>query len=150
MENSIFASQKEEIEASRFLKEWPRDEKGIKDAFVRFLDVFSQKEDIALSFVSRPGVSYSLRAMRDRAGKKGRPLCAMVDIIDDNPQERWLSVCFYADTISDPAEEGDLIPAGLLGEDGLCFDVFEHKESIISYLEKRIDEACASQVRHAD
>ncbi len=45
-----------------------------------------------------------------------------MDIVEDI-EGRWLSVCFYADTVADPDEKGNLVPKGLLGEDGYCFDV---------------------------
>ena len=58
--------------------------------------------------------------------------------------ERFLSVCFYADTITDPEERGDLIPGGLLSKDGYCFDVDSDDDDIVSYVEARIYEAAAS------
>ncbi len=36
---------------------------------------------------------------------------------------------------------GERIPNGILGEDGYCFDLFENDESLLLYLEKKIDEA---------
>ena len=66
----------------------------------------------------------------------------MVDIIDDDPENRWLSICFYAETITDPKEEDDIIPGGLLGEDGYCFDLFEEDNEMITYLKERMNEAC--------
>jgi hypothetical protein len=67
----------------------------------------------------------------------------MIDIIDDDSENRWLSVCFYDDMVKDPDEKGDFVPGGLLGEDGLCFDLDEHDEDMILYIEERIDEAHA-------
>jgi hypothetical protein len=46
--------------------------------------------------------------------------------------------------ITDPEEKGDLIPEGLLGEDGYCFDLDAWNEDDLTYLEKRLAEACAS------
>jgi len=43
--------------------------------------------------------------------------------------------------IEDPEEKGDLIPGGLLGEDGYCFDLYEWDEAALSYIEGRIDQA---------
>ncbi len=63
----------------------------------------------------------------------------MVDVIEDDP--RWLSVCFYGDSISDPDEKGDFVPKGLLGEDAVCFDLEAYDEEDLGYLEGRIDEA---------
>jgi hypothetical protein len=108
----------------------------IKDAMVK-------KENTSLDFKSRPGVSYSLRAnFKNLYGKK-RALFALVDIIDDDPENRWLSICFYVETITDPDNVGNLVPQGILGEDGYCFDLFEFDESMMSYVEERMDEAHA-------
>ena len=65
----------------------------------------------------------------------------MIDAISDDPQRRWLSVCFYSNTITDPEERGNLIPEGLLKEDGYCFDVEAWDEQDLRYLERRLDEA---------
>ena len=63
----------------------------------------------------------------------------MIDVIDDEP--RWLSICFYGEMVSDPEERGDYVPGGLLGEDGLCFDIESGNEELVSYVIARIDEA---------
>ena len=44
-------------------------------------------------------------------------LFAIIDVIDDDPQARWLSVCFYGDMITDPEGRGEVIPGGLAGAD---------------------------------
>jgi len=62
--------------------------------------------------------------------------------VDDDPENRWLSVCFYADTVTDPESLGNLVPEGIMGENGYCFDVFEEDSSLFEYLEERIREAC--------
>jgi hypothetical protein len=67
----------------------------------------------------------------------------MVDIIDDDPENRWLSVCFYDDLVSDPEERGDFVPKGLLGEDARCFDLDEADEDAVGYVAQRIREAGA-------
>ena len=66
-----------------------------------------------------------------------------MDVIED-VDGRWLSVCFYADTVSDPEERGNLVPLGLLGEDGYCFDVEEPDTVLEAYVLERIDEARGS------
>ena len=65
----------------------------------------------------------------------------MVDVIEDEP--RWLSVCMYQDLVSDPDEEGDFVPGGLLGEDAICFDMETASDTQLAYIRERIDEACA-------
>ncbi len=131
-------------EMSEFLEGWTNDPQDMKGAFVRLKERVSGKEHATFTFISRPGVSYSLRAAMDNLGEKGRPLFVMIDVIDDDPENRWLSVCFYDDMVEDPDEKGDFVPGGLLGEDGLCFDLDEHDEALISYVGQRIDEAHAN------
>jgi hypothetical protein len=89
-------------------------------------------------------VSYSLRASRpggDGAGEEGLALFALVDVIDDDPDRRWLSVCFYESLISDPDGLGELIPGGILGEDGYCFNLEAEDPELLTYLRARLDEA---------
>jgi hypothetical protein len=142
-EEDMFANEKEMAEMSELLESWTTDPQNLKSAFVKFRDQIAEKKGAILSFNSRPGVSYSLRATIESGGEKKWPLFVMADIIDDDPENRWLSICFYGDMITDPDEEGDLVPGGLLGEDGYCFDLTEHDESMISYIGQRIDEAYA-------
>jgi len=87
-------------------------------------------------------VSYSVRPKHEL--QKKRALYAMVDVIDDDPDNRWLSVCFYGEMITDPEEKGDLIPEGLLGEDGYCFDLDEYDAKDLDYLKLRLTEAHAN------
>jgi hypothetical protein len=129
-------------ELSTFIKSWEETPRRTKKAFLRLKEYLTLKADIAFSFKSRPGVSYSLRAAH--AQQRGKPLFAMVDVIDDDPVNRWLSVCFYADMIADPAEKGDLVPGGLLGEDGYCFGLEKWDENELLYLEERLNEAYRS------
>jgi hypothetical protein len=126
---------------SNIFQNWEHDPRGVKDAFLRLQDKLRTKENGRMTFKSRPGVSHSLRASVRVVGGAGDRLFALIDIIDDDPQNRWLSVCFYENTITDDAALGNRIPKGLLGEDGYCFDVFEYDESLLVYLESKIDEA---------
>jgi hypothetical protein len=141
MTQDMFASKEEYAEMADFFERWTDDSGNIKSAFVRLQDRLYGKENATLSFKSRPGISYSFRANVGKTGNMEGRLFVMVDIVDDDPENRWLSVCFYGDMITDPNEEGDLVPEGLLGEDGYCFDLYEYDEAAISYLEQRIDEA---------
>ncbi|PIE72830.1 MAG: hypothetical protein CSA20_05875 [Deltaproteobacteria bacterium] len=98
-------------------------------------------DKVAVGFVARPGVSYSIRPSRQEQQAKGRELFAMIDIIDDDPEQRWLSVCFYGDMITDPEQRGEVIPGGLGGEDGYCFDMFADDPELGEYLLARLNEA---------
>ena len=127
-------------ELTAFIEEWQETPEKNKAVFVHLREYLSKKEDVALEFIARPGLTYSLRAVH--ANQKTKGLFAMVDVIEDEP--RWLSVCFYGDMIADPDEKGDFVPEGLLGEDAVCFDVEERDEAFIRYIENRLDEACRS------
>jgi len=146
MTQDMFSSEEENAEMVDLFERWIDDSENIKPAFVKLQEQLSAKENARLSFKSRPGVSYSLRANVGKAGDMEGRLFVMVDIVDDDPENRWLSVCFYGDMITDPNEEGDLVPEGLLGEDGYCFDLYEYDEAAISYLEQRVDEAYANSL----
>ena len=125
----------------RFLSTWQGSSLEMKKAFLQLKECLFEKEDVSFEFSERPGVSFSLRPKH--ANQRERNLFAMVDIIDDNPDERWLSVCFYGDMITDPQELGGLIPGGLAGSDGYCFDLDEYNEDVIGYIQERLEEACA-------
>jgi len=123
----------------KFIEEWEETDTRTKQAFTELLDHLNSLEDTTLDFNARPGVSYSLRPRH--ANQTERSLFAMVDVIDDDPKERWLSVCFYGEMITDPDESGDLIPEGLMGEDGYCFDLYEYDPGEMAYLKERLTQA---------
>lgn len=122
-----------------FIDAWTDTEAKNKQAFIDIYTHLKTLEGVTLEFNERPGVSYSLRPKHN--SQKKRPLFAMVDVIDDDPEERWLSVCFYGEMISDPDEAGDLVPEGLLGEDGYCFDLYEYDAEEVGYLKQRLSQA---------
>jgi hypothetical protein len=70
-----------------------------------------------------------------------------VDIIDDEPEARWLSVCFYADLVTDPEEHGDVVPGGLAGDDALCFDLDSPENNIEHYMLQRLQEAVTAAAK---
>lgn len=127
------------MSADAFLELWRGEDQPMRSWFQLFYEKLKVMEGVTCSFVARPGVSYSLRPRH--VNQTARELFAIVDVIDDDPQERWLSVCFYGDMISDPEERGELIPGGLAGSDGYCFDMFEDDEALAAYLAERLDEA---------
>jgi hypothetical protein len=129
-------------ELDLFISQWNDNDTRIKQAFEELLAHLNTLADTGLEFVARPTVSYSVRPKHDL--QKKRSLFAMVDVIDDAPDNRWLSVCFYGEMITDPEEKGDLIPEGLLGEDGYCFDLDEYDAKVLDYLKQRLTEAHAS------
>ena len=123
-----------------FIDAWTDTAEQNKAAFLRLKKQIESKAGVRLDFIAREGVSYSLRAAHEQQTK--RSLYAMVDVIEDQP--RWLSVCFYDELVEDPDVLGDFVPAGLLGEDALCFDVASFDEDLLCYIESRLDEAHAA------
>ena len=122
-----------------FLDNWQADTLKAKEAFVVYKDFLVGLPGVSLDFKARPGISYSLRA-RHEAQRK-RELFVLVDVVDDEPESRWLSVCFYADMITDPDEKGDYVPEGLMGEDACCFNLDEDDAAMRAYIAARLAEA---------
>jgi len=143
----MFSNDRELHEMMTLLEGWTDDSAHMKAAFLKLKEKLLNQKDVNLSFISRPGVSYSLRASADNSTRKNRNLYALIDIVDDQAEGRWLSVCFYSDLVSDPDNDGNLVPNGILGEDGYCFDLFEYDDKLISYIEQRLDEAYENAVK---
>lgn len=140
MEEARRFRTREAHEAFRtFLEAWNAGKESIKSIFVQLQSMLMELDGAELDFLARPAVSYSLRAARASGGKT--VLFALVDVIDDDPENRWLSVCFPAEAVSDPESIGNLIPGGIMGRDGYCFDVFEQNAALLQYLKERIREA---------
>ena len=123
-------------ELATFLENWTTDPNNAKDAFVRFKDFLLTTPDVRFDFKARPGVSYSLRAAN--AKNDERPLFVLVDVVDDEPEARWLSVCFYADMVNDPDELGDFVPSGLMGKDACCLNLEEDDPAMRDYILRRV------------
>lgn len=121
------------------LESWESDPIAAKPAFLALYDWLAGQAHVQLELVARPGVSYSLRAKH--AAQQVRPFFAMVDVVDDNPAERWLSVCFFNDMVSDPDELGDFAPGGLFEQDALCLNLDEDSASMRAYILARLAEA---------
>ncbi|HID69297.1 MAG TPA: hypothetical protein EYP35_02285 [Desulfobacterales bacterium] len=137
-------NEKTEQELNTFIDEWKetadKNKSGNKESFLHFKNYLAKKDGVTLDFVARPGVTYSLRAVH--ANQKTKNLFVMVDVIED--VSRWLSICFYGEMVTDVEKRGDFVPGGLMGEDAVCFDLVEHDEVLIKYIETRLDEACSS------
>lgn len=129
----------ENCQVTEFLAGWQKDDLGLKPAFEEFQDFLQAVPGVSLDFKARPGISYSLRAKGP--GQKKRELFTLVDVVDDEPDARWLSVCFYADMVTDPDEFGDFVPQGLLGEDAICFNLDKDDAALQGYILDRLKEA---------
>ncbi len=136
------AAQTAAQEIESFLNGWPGEVQPMRDWFGRFYRELALLEGVTFTFAARPGVSYSMRPVHNK--QKEKTLFAIIDVIDDDPGERWLSVCFYEDMITDPAGRGEVIPGGLSGQDGYCFDMYENDEELAAYLLSRLQEAAAA------
>jgi hypothetical protein len=126
-------------ELDAFLDSWTVDQNGVKPVFTSMYEYLRACDGVSLTYKGRPGVSHSLRARH--AAQNTRELFVLVDIIDDEPDARWLSVCFYADLVTDPEERGDVVPGGLMGEDACCFDVDVLDDTTMRYMLQRLQEA---------
>lgn len=129
------------------LENWNVNGTSCKACFLRLKAHCEILDGVCLKWQCRPGISYSLRVTHPR--QTACDVFAMVDVIDDDPANRWLSVCFYNDMVRDPEEIGDFVPEGLHGEDALCFDVNGWDEAKLAYLEARLGEACAEAAKGA-
>ncbi len=123
-----------------FLESWTDDACNAKPLFMALHDCAAGL-GAALACKYRPGVSFSLRAANPQSS---RELFVLVDVIDDDPAARWLSVCFFADFTSDPEERGDVVPGGLMHMDARCFDVDDPDPALEGYLCARLREAFAA------
>ena len=127
-------------EVETFIGEWPESPDGCRTVFSTLYNFLAGLEGTEIEFHVRPEITYSLRGVP--AGDSEFPLFVMIDVIEDQP--RWLSVCFYEQMVNDEDGRGDWVPGGLLGEDGLCFDVEAEDTDLVDYLQQRIAEACAA------
>lgn len=130
-------------ELDEFLAGW--EDCDAREAFMACRKALETVDGVVLGFKARPGITYSLRGTHP--GQQGRELFVMIDIIDDDPENRWLSVCFYDDLVTDADELGDWVPQGLLGEDARCFDLDESDEAMVDYVCDRIVEAGGNAVK---
>lgn len=122
---------------AEFIEGWQKDPLGSRKAFLEYKKFLDSLEKGKTEFVSRPGVSFSLRGLNPAENK----IFALVDVVDDEPDNRWLSVCFYAAMVTDPDERGDFVPQGLMGEDALCFNLDEDNPEMKAYILNRLQEA---------
>ncbi len=129
-----------EREIDSFLEHWPDEPGSCRKTFLTLYRFLQELEQCRVSFHVRDGITYSLRGAHRQVSD--RELFVMVDVIEDSP--RWLSVCFYEQMVSDPESLGNSVPGGLLGEDGLCFDVESGSEELHDYLKQRLAEAHAA------
>jgi len=128
-----------------WFSDWSVDPNGIRPVFAAMYEFLRTCNEVSLEYKGRPGVTHSLRARH--AAQKGRELFVLVDVIDDQPDARWLSVCFYADLVTDPEERGDIVPGGLMGEDACCFDIDMPENDITRYMLQRVQEAARNAAK---
>ena len=130
------------VDLASFLDTWSTDPNLTKPCFLELKQHLENMDGVQFDFVARPGITYSLRAAHAKQKKRG--LFAMVDIIDDDPEDRWLSICFYRELVDDPDGLGDEVPEGLLGEDAKCFDMYESDDPLLAYIKDRLKSACTA------
>lgn len=137
----MFVDDANQAVLENFINEWQVDDLGTREAFVGLVHLLGQNSHSLLSFHPRPGITCSLRGHVAVAPGQEGPLYAMIDVIDDDPRQRWLSVCFYGERITDPDGRGDMVPGGLLGQDALCFDYDGDNPPLLAYIGCRLAES---------
>lgn len=115
-----------------FLEAWGDESPEVKAITRALTGALQDLPGLVMSYQARPGISHSLRLGAD--GDADRPFYALIDVIDDEPEARWLSVCLYADLAEDPEHLAGPIPGGLNGQDAVCFDLDEEGEELVPYL----------------
>lgn len=103
---------------------------------------------MSFTFKGRPGISYSLRARH--AAQIRRELFVLVDVVDDEPDNRWLSVCFYNNMITDAEDLGDFVPDGLMNEDARCFNLESDDTHMRDYIMARLGEAARNAANNVE
>ncbi|MEN8139676.1 MAG: hypothetical protein ABFR97_00455 [Thermodesulfobacteriota bacterium] len=131
----MYATSADEQSVRELISNWQEDNLQTRVAFIEAKELLESLDGCQLSFHGRPGITLSLRASYKKK------LFAMVDIIDDEPASRWLSICFYGEMIDDGQERGDFVPGGLLGSDACCFDYDSDDGVLLAYILERIREA---------
>lgn len=125
-----------------FFATWTSDTNGVKPACEALFESMTQMPGIKLAFLYRQGISLSIRALPEDNPEK---IVALLDIIDDDPEARWISLCFDASRVTDSEERGDLVPQGLQGVDACCFDYDTADSAYLAYLAERVQEAAGSK-----
>lgn len=129
-------------EFASFLSSWKDTGQEMAHVYQALYEAAASLTGVSFGFMARPGLTYSLRPVQE--SQTDRTFFAIMDVIDDEPEERWLSICFYGDMVTDPEERGDLVPSGLGNADGYCFDMYSPDADLAAYLVARIQEAHAS------
>lgn len=123
-------------EIQNFFQQWD-DASGMKALCGSLYSHMTTFSGLRMEFVARPGVSYSIRML----GQGAEDIAALLDVIDDDPDGRWLSLCFPDAIVTDPDEEGDQVPSGLNGKDARCFSIDAIQDATEQYMKDRLTEA---------
>lgn len=125
-----------------FLRDWGLDSLEVKRLFSQLYKLLQGCPALTLHWDARPEVVYSLRAALKEAKSPGiSGDVALIDIIDDDPEERWLSIRLNAELIGCCHKEWEILPGGLSGHDALCIDVDENEEGLSDYLVELFEDA---------
>ncbi len=139
------SEENSDLTLEQFLDQWPADQAELKSMLIAFCDGVRGLAGVSESFLPRPGVSYSLRwDLEERPAGRERPLFVMADVVPLGEDEMMLSICFFGDEINDPGELGNLIPGGMYGGDGYCFDLESDDPGMVGYCSQRAAEAHAA------
>lgn len=119
------------LDIDNFLLNWGEDSLEVKELFTRLYGLLRQCPALTLSWNARPEVVYALRAtLKEAKSADISGDIARMDIIDDDPEERWLSIRLNAALAGRCRKDWEVLPGGLSGHDALCIDVDEQEEGI--------------------
>ena len=121
---------------------------SLTEAGAAKLDSYRPMEMIAALYETEPQYGAIFTTCLELCARDGgASLREIGDVVDDEPEARWLSVCFYADMVNDPDELGDFVPSGLMGKDACCLNLEEDDPAMRDYILARLGEAAASAAK---
>jgi hypothetical protein len=121
------------VDGSEETDEW---QSKVKAVFTDFYNLFKHHK-LQMTWHARPGKCYSLDVFAQGATSG----FARLDIVDDDPEERWLFLCIKKDLAEDPENYGEVMPEILDGQDALCFDIDERDDVMRAYLQTLLENA---------
>jgi hypothetical protein len=128
-------------EIDEFIKSWviditDEDRAEVKNIFIALYQCFKDS-NLPMKWLARPGSCYSLCVSEQNSTSA----FARLDVVDDDPEERWLSLCIKKALADDPANYGEVVPKILDEQDALCFAIDESNENIKVYLQTLLKKA---------
>lgn len=113
-------------EIDAFLQNWGEDSQEVRELFHRLYSLLRDCPLLTLRWKAEPGVVYSLRgALKEARTDDLSGDIVRIDVVDDDPEERWLSIRLTAALGDAPGETWETLPGALSGRAAFCLDVDE-------------------------